>query len=354
MSGSSGRVLRLAEQLVGWPRKRVSLPELWRLFDVVDPASRGSAQRRQLLADCLNELDETAVIELPAVTSFDRTQHPPLPRFVTIPRTGRSPTTDRLHSPSRGPVWHPDLSWVVPLRLTGTQAQLLEQVNAWLFRSGGRDHLRVPLRERSLELLGEEKALDTLIGTSLFGPGRLTLELLRTYRVTLPLHTTSVGPGDVLLVVENSDTFDSLRRALSQAPGRVGTLAWGAGAGFESSVLSVISMEPAVREIRYFGDLDAAGLRIPASASRLALQEGLPAVQPATTLYTALLAVGHPRGGQLPLDAQRADELVAWLDPQHRQPCHLLLTNGHRIAQEAVGLTYLTTTSDWLERSRFR
>ncbi|MGQ0776199.1 MAG: Wadjet anti-phage system protein JetD domain-containing protein [Pseudonocardiales bacterium] len=341
MSGS-GRAGRLAERLGSWPKKRVPLPELWRLFDAVDPATRGSAQRRQLLADCLTELGAAGVIELPSTASFDRSQRPPLPRFVTI-----SSSTNRSHSPTRAPVWHPDLSWAATLRLTGAQAQLLEQVNGWLFRNAGRDQPPVPLRERSLELLGEEKALDTLIGTSLFGPGRLTLDLLRTYRVTLPLHVTSVGPGDVLLVVENSDTFDSLRRALTGAPGRIGTLAWGAGAGFESSVLSVASMEPVVREIRYFGDLDVAGLRIPASASRLALQEGLPAVQPATALYTALLAVGRPRSAQLPLDAQRADELVAWLDPQHRQPCRLLLTEGHRIAQEAVGLTYLTTTSAW-------
>ncbi len=106
-------------------------------------------------------------------------------------------------------------------------------------------------------------------------------------------------------------------------------------------------MSPAVREIRYFGDLDTAGLRIPAAASRLARQVGLPAVRPATTLYTALFAVGRPRGAQLALDAQRADELVGWLDPPHRQPCRLLLTEGHRIAQEAVGLAYLTATSEW-------
>ncbi|MGH3931702.1 MAG: Wadjet anti-phage system protein JetD domain-containing protein [Pseudonocardiaceae bacterium] len=338
---ASGRAGRLAQQLTSWPRKRVSLPELWRLFDEVDPASRGGAHRRQLLADCLAELSDAGVIELPAAASFDRTQRPPLPRFITIPSTAQS------RSPTPGPVWHPDLSWAATLRVTGAQAELLKQVNAWLFRGAGRGQPRVPLRERSLELLGDEKALDTLTGTTLFGPGRLTLELLRTYRVTLPLHVTSVGPGDVLLVVENSDTFDSLRRALSEAPGRVGTLAWGAGAGFESSVLSVASMRPAVREIRYFGDLDAAGLRIPAAASRLALQEGLPAVRPATALYTALLAVGRPHGAQLPLDARRADELVSWLDPQHQQPCRLLLTEGHRIAQEAVSLAYLTATSEW-------
>lgn len=341
MSGSSDRASRVAEQLAGWPRRRVPLLELWRLFDEVDPVTRGSTRRRQLLADCLAELGAAGVIEFPAAASFDRTQRPPLPRFITIP------TTHQSDSPTRDPVWHPDLSWAETLRVTGAQAELLKQVNSWLFRGAGRDQPLVPLRERSLELLGEEKALDTLMGTSLFGPGRLTLELLRTYRVTLPLHVTSVGPGDVLLVVENSDTFDSLRRALSETPGRVGTLAWGAGAGFESSVLSVASMEPAVREIRYFGDLDAAGLRIPAAASRLARQEDLPAVRPATALYTALLAVGRPHSAQLPLDAQRADELVGWLDPQHRQPCRLLLTEGHRIAQEAVGLAYLTATSDW-------
>lgn len=341
MSGSSSRAGRLADRLVGWPRRRVPLPELWRLFDEVDPATRGDIRRRQLLADCLAELGAAGVIELPAAASFDRTQRPPLPRFITIPTTAPSPST------ARGPVWHPDLSWAATLRVSGAQAELLEQVNAWLFRGAGADQPPVPLRERSLELLGEEKALDTLVGTSLFGPGRLTLELLRTYRVTLPLHVTSVGSGDVLLVVENSDTFDSLRRALSEAPGRVGTLAWGAGAGFESSVLSVASMRPAVREIRYFGDLDAAGLRIPAAASRLARQVGLPAVRPATALYTALLAVGRPRGTPLSLDAQRADELVGWLDPQHRQPCRLLLIEGHRIAQEAVGLAYLSATSDW-------
>ncbi|MGH3887717.1 MAG: hypothetical protein ACRDSZ_14315 [Pseudonocardiaceae bacterium] len=85
MSESSGRVHRLAEQLVGWPRRRVPLPELWRLFDEVDPATRGSTRRRQLLADCLAELGAAGVIELPAAASFDRTQRPPLPRFVTIP-----------------------------------------------------------------------------------------------------------------------------------------------------------------------------------------------------------------------------------------------------------------------------
>lgn len=323
----------------------MSQQELWRLFDEADPATRGDVARRQILADCLGELAAAEVIELPAAASFDRTQRPPLPRFITIP------TTTPARRPARGPVWHPDLSWAATVRVSGAQAQLLKQVNAWLFRGAGRDEPRVPLRERSLELLGEEKALDTLVGTSLFGPGRLTLELLRTYRVTVPLHTTSVGSrggsGEVLLVVENSDTFDSLRRALSEAPGRVGALAWGAGAGFESSVLSVASMRPAIREIRYFGDLDAAGLRIPAAASRLAHQEGLPAVQPATALYTALLAVGRQRGAQPALDAQHADELVGWLDPQHREPCRLLLTTGHRIAQEAVGLAYLTATSDW-------
>lgn len=56
--------------------------------------------------------------------------------------------------------------------------------------------------------------------------------------------THVVGDGDTVLVVENSDTFDSLVRALGERPGRVGVVGWGAGggAGFEASVLSLVDL----------------------------------------------------------------------------------------------------------------
>ena len=75
-------------------------------------------------------------------------------------------------------------------------------------------------------------------------------------------------------------------------PGRWGRVAWGAGNAFASSVLWLRADPPGA--IRYFGDLDEQGLRIPAGASALAVEEGLPPVRPSTGLYAALLAHGRP------------------------------------------------------------
>jgi hypothetical protein len=157
-----------------------------------------------------------------------------------------------------------------------------------------------------------------------------------------------LGPGPDLLVVENGDTFDSLRRTLAATPGRIGRLAWGAGGAFESSVLSLAETDGGLPTgIFYFGDLDAIGLRIPASASALANGSGLPAVRPATDLYTALFRLGRPQAGRPAILADRARELAAWLDPEHRGRAVSLLESGHRLAQEAVGLAALTAMDGW-------
>jgi hypothetical protein len=134
----------------------------------------------------------------------------------------------------------------------------------------------VPLRERSLEILGDEKALDRLQLTDLFAPGRLALGLLAARRVAPPFHTVRVSGGPILLVVENSDTFDSLRTALQSRPERVGLVGWGAGAAFTASVLSLDAAAEGITDIAYFGDLDRNGLRVPATASRVAAANGLP------------------------------------------------------------------------------
>ena len=67
----------------------------------------------------------------------------------------------------------------------------MQRVNEWLYVS--RDELVVPARERSLEVFGDEKALDRLAGAALFGPGRLTLALLRCRRVVPRLHCEPAG-----------------------------------------------------------------------------------------------------------------------------------------------------------------
>lgn len=338
----SGRAAGVADRLAAWRRGRVTLAELWRVLDEVDPASRADARRRVLLAAVLDELAHAGLLRLPSGRSYDQTETPHLPRFVTLSRSDTSP------APARTVVWHPALSWVPDARLTAAQQDILERLNDWLHTH--RDPLVVPLRERSLDIFGHEKTLDRLVPTNLFGPGRLTLDLLRTRRALVRFTTEPVGDGDDLLVVENSDTFDSLVHALRDHAGRhrFRLVGWGAGTAFEASVLSVAKIEPPVRAVAYFGDLDEKGLRIPANAAVLAAAEGLPPVRPAAGLYDALFSLAAPQSGQRKTSPAAAADVTAWLSPRHRHPAMAHLAAGNRLAQEAVGLHYLLNHDRWL------
>lgn len=340
-NGLSTRAKRMAALLRARTGRRVALIDLWAVLDRADPALIADNRRRSVLADVLAELADAELLSLPSRQSYDRTEHPALPRFVTLPAP-RTPPAAR-----RPVVWHPALSWVPETRLTPGQHERLEAINRWLHARRGAT--AVPLRERSLEIFGDEKALDRLLMTGIFGPGRLTLDLLGTYRAVVRFTTEPVGSGDLLLVVENSDTFDSLIHALGErSDHRVGLVGWGAGAAFEASVLSIARLGPRVTEVAYFGDLDEKGLRIPAGAAAIAAAEGLPVVRPAFGLYTALLERARRRGGQRKVTATVAADLTEWLDPPHRAPVSRFLTAGERAAQEAVGREYLTTNDDWL------
>jgi hypothetical protein len=304
--------------------------------------SSTDTRRRGTLATLITELVAAELVGLPSSRSFDNSELPALPRFLTVLRE------NKVSAAKQSIIWYPSLAWAPQAGLTRPQLATMQQVNDWLHKS--RDELVVPARERSLEVFGDEKMLDRLVGSALFGPGRLTLDLLRCRRVAPPLHCESAGNGDLLLVVENSDTFDSLLQVLrSRDDHRVGLVGWGAGTGFEASVLSIARLERSIVEVRYFGDLDENGLRIPANASMLAESARLPTVRPATGLYRALFQRAHGQAGQRKVAAETVAGLSAWLDPQHREAAATVLTAGERLAQEAVGLSYLSQHADWLE-----
>jgi hypothetical protein len=344
----SPRASRLAAALAALPRRGITLAELWQLFDRVDPVSATSPTRRAELATILAELEAGGVIGAPSPRSLDRTQDPPLPRRVKLAGQTSAGRGSKEAGSATSVAWRPELAWAtsVATRLSAGQLEALRRINAWLRDT--QPSAEVPLRERSYEIFGDEKQLDRLLGTSLFGPDRLSLGLLRARRTRPPLPARRLGSGPLLLVVENSDTFDTLARLLADQPGRVGWVAWGAGQAFEASVLSIAEL-PQATEIHYYGDLDATGLRIPAAASQLASSEGLPEVRPADELYRILLARGSPQrtGAEGRLYQDRAGGLASWLPPELRSEVAALLAAGYRIPQEAVGFELLARSQAW-------
>jgi hypothetical protein len=322
---------RIAVRLADWPRRTLTQDELWQLLDEADPSSAGHASRRALLASVVAELAGAELVQLPSARLMDRSAQPALPRHVRLP--SRAPAAPSPRQAARSVPWRPELAWAATANLTRAQLATLQQLNVW-FRDA-RPTLDVPMRERSLEIFGDEKALDRLVTSVLFRPGRLSLTQLRAYRSRPPLPAVQVGDGPVLLVVENSDTFETLARLLDDGPGDVGHVAWGAVAAFEASVASVGRL-PGITHVLYFGDVDADGLRFPASAAALAAELGLPAIEPAAGLYRLLFEVGHRAGGQR-VDEARAESLAAWLPADLRLAAVNLLMSGQRLAQEAVG-----------------
>lgn len=312
----------LVDRLRATGRTRIDRAGLWRAFGESVPSAHGSVDARRMLAETVAELASSGEL-VPSAATDDGV--PPLPRSVRLVRPRSTPVA----APA-AELWHPELRAADRMR---APSAVVRQVNRWLF-DGGTRAATVPLRERALEITGDEKAFDSGL------PVPLTPEILRAVRVTLPLHREPVGGGPVLLVVENADTFRSLCGALRADPGPVGAVAWGAGNAFASSVLSLAADPPGA--IRYFGDLDAAGLRIPARACDLAVSEGLPPVRPAAGLYRELLVHGRPAA------ATTVDHTgVEWLDPVLRAPVRDLFAEGHRLAQEAVGTRVLAASRAW-------
>lgn len=130
------------------------------------------------------------------------------------------------------------------------------------------------LNERSFEIWHREKFLKEEQGKKILRRCGIALEQLNIYETTEPLayyaHTREVPQN--ILILENKDTFFSMRRHLLAGQNsimgcEIGTLIYGAGKGIYRSFKDFsLCAEPYMREknntIYYFGDLDYEGIAI--------------------------------------------------------------------------------------------
>lgn len=331
-------------------RYKVSLPDLLSAYARAFPDRAATVSSRADLDRLVRHATALGRIGLPAEpgTSWDRTGHPQLPRFVTRPehRPARS-APGQLTLQLRGRVWHPQLAWVHQLeRVTRSQLDDLLAVDTWL-KGGGAQRPVVPREERSLQVFGGEKHIKSRIGASeVWRDGRLDEQLLRCVAPVPPLPIVTFQPHGTLLVVENRAPFWSLVQLLESDPGTVAAVGWGQGDYLLKLFPSIGRLPLQLDRCVYFGDLDAKGLAVATDAVLAARDHGLPAWEPAAALYELLRqhAVLAPRP---PIAAERAAELAAWLPASLAEWAATLLTSGHRAAQEAVGLEVLAEDTRW-------
>lgn len=147
-------------------------------------------------------------------------------------------------------------------------------LNDYLKWKQGELEYPVSLNERSFDIWRREKFLSKEQGNKILKRCGIDTEMLNVYRTTEPLayysHTRSVPQK--MLILENKDTFYSMRRHLLSGREtilgeRIGTLIYGAGKSILKTFQDFdVCVEPYMQhqknEILYFGDLDYEGIGI--------------------------------------------------------------------------------------------
>lgn len=147
-------------------------------------------------------------------------------------------------------------------------------LNSFFLEYGGRRLEPVSLNERSFQIWGREKFLGREQGKKILAHCGVALKDLCVYDTTEPLAYYSVSRKvpQGILILENKDTFYSMRRFLLGGAERImgeeiGTVVYGGGKGILRSFADFgFCVEPHIKDARnqilYFGDLDYEGVGI--------------------------------------------------------------------------------------------
>lgn len=237
--------------------------------------------------------------------------------------------------------WEPELGFLRAVRI-GVSGEDLLKLNAF-FANAGRHRVAVPVKERSLEIFGDEKRLDALRCTTLFDDNRLALAQLRCFPVAEPLGwKRGPRPAGPVLVIENASTWDSYCR-WNAIHGTFSAVVYGCGNRFVDSVARVDDVFAEIggqRPVVYFGDLDPQGLRIPQLANRRAGRLDLPSIEAHLWSYARLLELGRGKETRIVDNEPVPTVDFEWLG-YLEEPVQRLFNSRSRLAQEHVGWEFL-------------
>jgi len=323
-------------QLQGSALKRVPLDEVKRAYYGLYPEMLNSPDRQARLLEALRELEALGRLSLPAPGSWERLGSPPLPKWVALTRENA-----RAEAPDYSDVaWAPELGFWPELK--AVQLADAKAINTFLLRRRG-PLLPVPIKERSLEIFGDEKKLDALrqSSTSLF-LGRLPLSTIGAFIVPLPLpYRLADAPGKPVLVVENHNSYWSFGE-WNQTARRYSAVVYGAGAAFRSTGLALGQVLQEVQGVgaEYLGDLDPKGVEIPLEFNRCGGPEGVQ-VRPALEYYAWLLDCGVTREKPECTSSVAAGSAQRWLGEELGARLASLWEQGRWTPQEALGFEQL-------------
>jgi len=334
---SSERLRSFIDRLTTRTRTAVRLSEIWSSFAAAFKDLPEGPQRRLWLLTVLEELELTGRITLPVRhgKQWDRASDIPLPMIVRLVR-------DRVTVAAfdwKSHPWHPKLQWVLERRhISAEDVEFLLRVNQGLIEGWFSE--QEPFKFRSLQLTGDEKRLTRLACSALFGPGKLSLDLLGCEKEVLPLAIARITAEPVMLLFENAASFMVARAVMLEAStARIGCLGYGAGNQVLKSVRYLAMVEPPLREVLYVGDLDGEGIQIASLLSRAS--RDVP-IRPATRFHVAMFEAAASLGAANGWPAREdsgvgcCEEAFDFLASAVREQAKQLVRSNRRIPEEVI------------------
>lgn len=228
------------------------------------------------------------------------------------------------------------------------------KLNDYLLQEQSREITEVSMNERSFEIWGREKFLQLEQGRKILKRCGIDASQLSFYETSEPLayYSHHRQTPQNLLILENKDTFYSMRRHLLNGRDRIfgvpfGTLVYGAGKGIlrsfqDFSFCVEPYMQAAENQIYYFGDLDYEGIGI---YERLAESFGTQRqiqIQPFAKAYARMVQKALTVS-ELPMTKEKQNRNIsgsffAWHSDAVVYQMKQILESGHYIPQEILNI----------------
>jgi hypothetical protein len=316
---------------------RVDIQAAWTAFASAYPHLITASDAREKLLQILQSLTAQGEIGLPkGKHGWDFSTKPGLPNWIQI----LHPVKAKERKQMAEIPWPPELRFASNLNST-IHLETLLKIKGWLAR-GGRNAEPVPIKERSLEIFGDEKKLDKLLKTNL--EAHITVNLLRCYPVhpALTWKSGKASQAGAVLILENLSTFHSFVR-WNEVQKCYAACVYGAGLSIQKTFenLKEVLQQIAAEEILYFGDLDAVGLSIPRQLGDMTIELGLPSVRPASRWYTLLVESFSEERVTKKTPGPYSSADLNWLEEPVRSQALQIFEKGYRVPQELVGWNLL-------------
>lgn len=327
---SDKKVAEFIGRLPGGKARVYLDPDLWDALYATLPHLKAAAGQREMLSYLVDELCRRGYERPKNTRLVDRTALPVLPLWLAKPESaGRAVAREVYIFRSQELAFLNDSKE----RIKDGRWQRLD---AW-FLSGGASGASIPARERSLEIFGDEKAIDSMTGSIFFKRGAISPEALRCFHVPEPIpYTITAGSRTMnCLVLENATTYFTFRK-WNEISRMYSVVAYGGGNAFSRSWEGLSEIEGQIHQIEYFGDIDGEGLRIPWAVSKSIKKAGLP-FRLSRPFYETLLKAGEKSrlsGGRSRWDEAMAEWLADQVGNELAGRIVGVIRQGRRIPQE--------------------